>query len=571
MILQEKTLVSDFFGCPDTWGAVIRTIKPNSGSFKQVTTFGHWIAVANSDCTVAIYDSVTGTLRLSLSVGGDIQAIRGSQDGSTLFCIYNRTSITGWDIQTGGPIHTFLLSNNVGDIAICSKGRYLALGLLNGSVKIWEVASRLEVATLNGDLFVSHLCWLEPGKQLMVVGRRSARVWDVVAGRILLSFTTDDEIYGVAYAQRLDRFAIATTSGANSTITVVDPNTGTSFIHRIPHQTSCLGFSPATDEFVCCVGTHGVGLFSVPARSWRQFDHLSRILSISTLLNGTVVAKVDGSSIQLLSLDEGNPPPRQPTTSLLTLDTLDEGYSPPQQPTTSILTLNTFDEGSIIAILPSNCHRDHIVLLELATMSKIQTIPTVPSGDHSNILCASLKHRIVAREYPLGYLQLWRSGDETPSWTDIIEGRILVAGISPSGSRLVVANYNHDSRFVRVWNIENGTRVAGRCFRRHWRTDPLEIRFESEDKFYSHHGTFLTPFTISGSSIIRHKQLPPESQRRYDVDDSREWIVESSKRVCWIPPGYISGFGNSYCWVGHMLIIAGEDGVVRKLTFREPF
>ena len=550
-----------------------------------MTTFGHWIAAANSDRTVAIYDSVTGTLRLSLSVGGDIQAIRGSPDGSTLYCIYNLTSITGWDIQTGGPIHTFPLCREVADIAICSKGRYLAIGCLFGLFRIWDVASQLEVAAFGSGLFVTRLCWLEPGKQLIVAGKKSAEVWDVVAGRILRSFTMDDEICGVAYAQRLDRFAIATTSEANSTITVVDPHTGTSFIHRIPHQTSCLVFSPAMDEFVCRVGTHEVGLFSVPARSWRQFDHLSRILSISTLLNGTVVANVDGSSIQLLSLDKGNPPPRQPTTSLPTLDTLDEGYSPPRQLTASILTLDTVDEGSIITILPSNCHRGHIVLLEPTTMSKIQTIPPPSENrfNYSKILCASLKHRIVVHyssNSRFGYLRLWRFGDKTPSWTSRIGIRRLVAGISPNGSRLVAIDDNDAFSRVRVWNIENGTCVADRCVGRPWLTHPLKIIFESEDKFYSHHDTFFTHFTIRGSSITHHNQLPlaEQSQKHYNVDDSREWIVddsrewivESSKRVCWIPPGYISQFGNGYLRVGNMLIMGGDDGVVRKITFREP-
>jgi hypothetical protein len=31
MILQEKTLVTEFYGRPDTWGAVVRTIKGSSG------------------------------------------------------------------------------------------------------------------------------------------------------------------------------------------------------------------------------------------------------------------------------------------------------------------------------------------------------------------------------------------------------------------------------------------------------------------------------------------------------------------------------------------------------------
>ena len=542
----------------------MRTIKePPSGSFTHVTTFGHWIAVARSLGPVTIYDSVTGALRQSLSPEGDIRKISGSPDGSMLFCVHDGTSITGWGVQTGGVIHTFVSEDWVQDIAICSKGCYLAWGLSGGSVKILEVANKSEVSTFGSGTRIAHLCWLEPGKQLVVTRWTLAEVWDVVAQRILRRFTMDGEICGVAYAQSLDRFAIATTSRFESTITVVDPHTGTSFIHKIPHKMSSLLFSPATNEFVCSIGTYGIGLFSVPTRSWRQFDHVSEITSVSTLLNGTVVANVGGSGVQLLSLDEGKPPPRQPTTSTFAVDTL--------------------DEDNIIAILPLDCHRDHIVLLESATMSNIQTIPPLPSENpsenifkihHSEILCASLKHRIVVH-YLGGYygwhLQLWRFGDKAPSWIDREPGRGLVGGISPSGSRLVAIDDSNDLSRVRVWDTENGTRVADIPIGWPYVTHPLEIGFECEDKLHSRHDTFLAPFTISGSSIIHHEKLPLAglSQRHYDVDDSREWIVGSSKRVCWIPPGYIRST-ETCCWAGNALIMAGLDGAVRKITFREP-
>ena len=536
----------------------MRTINPNSGHFTHVTTFGHWIAAARSDGPVAIYDSVTGTLRLTINLGGLVQAVGGSPDGSMLFCARHGTSITGWDIQTGGLIHTFFSKSTVENIAICSNGCYLACGSTDGSVKIWEVANKSEVVTFNSGTRVAHLCWLEPGKQLVVARGKSAEVWDVVSGRVLRSFTMDDEICGVAYAQRLDRFAIAAASETESTITVVDPHTGTSFIHRTSHQISCLAFSPFTNEFVCGMRAHGVGLFSVPARSWRQFfDHPSTITSVSTLLNGTVVANVWGSGVHLLSLDEG--------------------HSSPRQPTTSAHTFSTVDDGGIVVFHPSNRDHDHFVLLETATMSKIRTIPPPPSATRSSfskIFCASLKHCIVVHyfgNYNEAHLQLWRFEDKTPSWTCGEAGQGMVGGISPSGSRLVAIDDDSAFSRVRVWDIESGTRVANIPVGQPWLTHPLEIRFESEDNFYSHHEACLTPFTISGSSIIRHEQLPraKQSQRPYDVDDSRGWVVGFSKRVCWIPPEYINSIGPSHCWVGNALIMAGRDGVLRKLTFRE--
>ena len=56
-------------------------------------------------------------------------------------------------------------------------------------------------------------------------------------------------------------------------------------------------------------------------------------------------------------------------------------------------------------------------------------------------------------------------------------------------------------------------------------------------------------------SIICREQVP-SVERRYGVDETHEWIVYSSKKVCWIPPGCIElmegivGLGTRLSWLG---------------------
>ena len=121
----------------------MRTITASSKRFTSMTTFGHSIAAACDDGTMNIYDSVTGVLRLSLNPLDPVQTIRGSPDSSIVFCTHNTPTITGWDIQTGGLIHTFVLEKTVKDIAVSLTGRYLACRLSNKSVKVWEVAGKI--------------------------------------------------------------------------------------------------------------------------------------------------------------------------------------------------------------------------------------------------------------------------------------------------------------------------------------------------------------------------------------------------------------------------------------------
>ena len=504
---------------------------------------------------------------LSINPGDLVKAIGGSPDGSVLFCAHHQLSITAWDIQTGGLIHTFLPERKAEEIAISLAGRYLACGLSDGSVETLEVANRAEVSNFQSGSPVTHLCWLEPAEQLAVASEASVRVWDVVARKAIRSFVLKGSICGMVYSHKLSKFAILSTSEAESVITLVDSKKHKPFTHKAPQQISCFAFSQITTELVCGMTAPGLGLFSIPACKRRKFDHPAAITSISVLPNGTAVANVTGSGIQLLSLDKR--------------------YTPPRQPTTSILTVRLLDEGKVIATIPTN--RGHgITLLESATMSTLLTIPPRVNSVTMNtfpILCVSLKHRI-AFSYSMSLkgteLEMWRFDNKNLAWTGHMDGLVMIGGISPGGSRLVVMDNRGSLALVWVWSIGSRKLEAMESAGSPWSTFPLEIRFESEDEFSSHHDSYRISFVISPSeqdthkyshSVIRREQLPSvaeRSQRYYDVDNAHEWVVCSSKRICWIPPGYIGSGDDGYWWTGDMLFMFGQDRVLRKLTFRKP-
>ena len=81
------------------------------------------------------------------------------------------------------------------------------------------------------------------------------------------------------------------------------------------------------------------------------------------------------------------------------------------------------------------------------------------------------------------------------------------------------------------------------------------------------------PSRVLSCLAIYLKKLDPASGqlgRYYNLDDTREWVTCPTKRICWIPPGYIGSGNGSHCWAGNVLVMVGHDGVLRMLTFREP-
>ena len=72
----------------------MRTIATSSKTFTSIETSSNKIAASRDDGTLDLYDSVTGVLRLSLNLADTAQDIRGSPDGSLLFCTHKTPSIT---------------------------------------------------------------------------------------------------------------------------------------------------------------------------------------------------------------------------------------------------------------------------------------------------------------------------------------------------------------------------------------------------------------------------------------------------------------------------------------------
>jgi WD40 repeat protein len=215
------------------------------------------IAAARGDGTVDIYDSVAGVLKLSLRSPHPIQSMTGSPDGSILFCTHlENPSVALWDIQTGVLIHTFSLTMEAKGTAISLNGRYLACGLSDGTVNIWEVTKRTRRPAFESGSSITCLCWLVPEERLMVANETSVQVRDIVTGSLLFRLDMRDPVYGAGYSQKYNQLAIATSSGSWSFITTIDAQQARFAIHTGFDDSLPASLSSKPPEGLCVAEEH---------------------------------------------------------------------------------------------------------------------------------------------------------------------------------------------------------------------------------------------------------------------------------------------------------------------------
>ena len=525
------------------------------------------IVAACDDGTVGIYDSVTGVLRLSLRPEFPIQEMTDLPDGSLLVCTHKgRPLITLWDIQTGGLVKTFILAGGAKRTAVSLKGRYLACETSENLVRVWEVASRTQDPAPWEEFEGRMPCWLAPEELIMVMDRDSVCIRNVVTkGPPIHKFSMPGPAHCAAvYSQIFDRLVIMRGPYLHkgNYFTTLNVKTGTSTtLHIRGERLSSIAFSQTAEQLVCGGMFSGLEMVDILTGRRSRFDFPATVTSVSTLSNGTVVANVRGSGIQLLSLDQGRAPPRKPT--------------PP-------LTVCPLDKGRIIVIVPAT--NDRFTLLETSTMSQVLSTPVQKDLSVATVLCASLRNKISAccfQEGNEGYLQIWEFFCKRRRWTVPTKELPSAGSISPACTRLVTL-HNVDSRkFLRVWNAYDGRPLAYISIGDPHAPRPLDITFDSEVRFYLHHDTYREPYVINTAphqegnrashSIIhcaeqRQRLEGRVREERYCLDDGREWVLCGSHRICWVPPGYMGSVPPSH-WAGSSLVMLGQDGTLRKLTF----
>jgi WD40 repeat protein/uncharacterized caspase-like protein len=152
---------------------------------------GSLLASLGYDKTVRVWDVTSGEQRVGINAeNGTFTAIAFASDGKTVLTANGTDSGGGgdhlirfWDL-TGKVSRTLDPGEVMSAIAVSSDGKTLAMGSLSGTIKLWDLSTNKERASLTGHTDeVQSIAFSSDGKTLASGAKdNTARLWDLASG-----------------------------------------------------------------------------------------------------------------------------------------------------------------------------------------------------------------------------------------------------------------------------------------------------------------------------------------------------------------------------------------------------
>jgi len=582
---NQLSYVTAFSGAPSTWGSLLRTIDVRPRQLTCIAASVHGIISASRNI-VDVYGVVTGVLQQSLCAPEPVTKIQHSPDGSILFLVHS-SSVTMWDMQTGGYIRTFSTESKISDIAVSATS--IACGSSDSSIMFWGIFTRERGKHFWSSGPVVTIDWLS-SQELVVVTQRTLSVHNVVTGGSSDNLSIPGHAWGMVYLDSEGKFLVGTSqlsSGVGQEVSFfvgakymqhkAGPKEsglsefGGKFLHI---QTSSANRGKLSNPMViqnkiaCITPVHGVQLFDTSSNNWMNSPPLLGVaVSVAFSSNRNVVVQ-NKDSIQIFSID-----------------VLASGEAHDDVHLSHIYPLG---ESHIICVLQPT---RNLALLELETLRELCPDDDTPPlrsllADRLASACGSLGRGLAAEFGITEVVEMWCSGTPLPKWMNTAQEYPPLHGWSPECTR-VVKVYALPQWEVHVEDPKEGTTLVSLILEGGdlGTGEVYDVIFNSETRFHLNidgpgwHVQIPYDITALPSGGYSHTiskgepvpLLEPRSIPPYTLDVNCEWVLDAkSRKVCWISPGNIRRGNGGHFWAGLSLIMVGGDGVVRKVTFKDP-
>jgi WD40 repeat protein/serine/threonine protein kinase len=141
-------------GYAEVWDYAARELKQSytdSGGCVALSLRGDGFATASTNQTIKLWDLASGKFVRSFKTGGEVIAMALSPDGQTLATSYWYPDVKLWDVATGVEVGSLTnIHHRMWSLAFSPDGRFLATTGADQIVRLWDAATRQQTEELQG-------------------------------------------------------------------------------------------------------------------------------------------------------------------------------------------------------------------------------------------------------------------------------------------------------------------------------------------------------------------------------------------------------------------------------------
>ncbi len=232
---------------------------------------------------------------------GSVRSVAFSPDSTMLASGSQDSTIKLWDIATKENIATLRHTHRVRSVAFSTDSKTLASGAHDGTVRLWDIATKENIATLEEHTRAVRVAF-SPDSTMLASGSQDStiKLWDIATKENIATLRHTHRVHSVAFSP--DRKILASGS-SDRTVKLWDIATGQNIatLERHTRPVYSVAFSPDGTMLASGASDSTIKLWDVATRTnIATFEDKSSVWSIAFSPDGTTLAS--GSSDRTVKL-----------------------------------------------------------------------------------------------------------------------------------------------------------------------------------------------------------------------------------------------------------------------------